>query len=376
MATIAVAGLSARAMAQAAACDGFQVLALDLFGDVDTCVAASRWLAIGDPAHLRIDPALTLQALACAARHGEVLGWVPGGGFEGQPELLAEGAKLLPLLGTAPADVARLRNPAVFFEFLAANDIEHPAVSLCMPAQPAGWLIKHALGCGGWHIRAAVAADAGTPLPAQHYAQHEVAGVSMSATFVANAQDAVVLGFNEQIVRAVGARPYVYGGVIGPVSLQPAVAARVQRAVRTLSAGFALRGLCSLDFILADQRVLVLEVNPRCPASVGLYADRGAMAAHVQACLQGELPMQSPSVGEVRGNELVYARQAVALDEAAAQWLGAWPGVHDQPCAGQRFAAGDPLCSVSACGASAAEVRARLLESREALLTSLETFSS
>lgn len=47
MQTIAVAAISARAMAEAAASDGFKVVALDLFGDVDTRRAASRWMPIG-----------------------------------------------------------------------------------------------------------------------------------------------------------------------------------------------------------------------------------------------------------------------------------------------------------------------------------------
>ena len=54
MPTIAVAAISARAMAEAAASDGFKVVALDLFGDTDTRRAASRWLPIGAPGSLQI----------------------------------------------------------------------------------------------------------------------------------------------------------------------------------------------------------------------------------------------------------------------------------------------------------------------------------
>ena len=82
--SLAVAGLSARLMAEAAAADGFEVLALDLFGDADTCAAATRWFGIGEPAQMRIDGARLLSALEVLARRGDVLGWVSGSGFEAQ----------------------------------------------------------------------------------------------------------------------------------------------------------------------------------------------------------------------------------------------------------------------------------------------------
>jgi predicted alpha/beta hydrolase len=63
MQTLAVAAVSARAMAEAAAQDGFDVVVLDLFGDLDTRRAASRWLPIGAPGSLHIDGVRVLAAL-------------------------------------------------------------------------------------------------------------------------------------------------------------------------------------------------------------------------------------------------------------------------------------------------------------------------
>ncbi len=381
MALLAVAGLSARLMAEAAARDGFEVIALDLFGDVDTCAVASRWFGIGDAAALRIDAGRTLAALAALARRGDVAGWVPGGGFEGLPGLLARGAALLPLLGTAPADVARVRDPAQFFGCLEKHDIEHPAWCAALgdigKAGVAGWLVKNARGCGGWHVRPAAA---GEPLPPHHYLQREVAGQPMSATFVANGKEAVVLGHNIQMVSQQAGRPFTHGGVVGPVELPGAVVRRVQAILALLVPAFGLKGLASLDFMLSGTQVSVLEVNPRPPASIGLYGSHGPMAAHLLACTSGALPSSLPAAGPaavaspaVQGSEIVFARAPLRLDTALAHWLAGWPDVHDLPCAGQHFAAGDPLCSVAAHGASAAEVLARLQDSRTALLQSLES---
>ncbi|WPH18533.1 ATP-grasp domain-containing protein [Variovorax paradoxus] len=378
MQTIAVAAISARAMAEAAASEGFKVVALDLFGDVDTRRAASRWMPIGAPGSLQIDAASVLAALRTLAEDSEpVQGWIAGSGFEGEPELLEEGAAVLPLIGTAPAAVRRLRDPAAFFGFLAAQVIPFPQVLLQPPEDPAGWLMKDAHGCGGWHVRHAPW-SIDEPPSSHHYFQREMAGLPMSATFITNGRDVHVLGFNEQTVRRFGTRPFVFCGAVGPVPVAEDIARRVTAIARTLAVEFELRGLCSLDFMRDGDAIGVLEVNPRPPASMSLYktppGSPGVMQAHLRACLHGELPPQVPSAAqEVEGIEIVFAREPLQLDADAAQRLAAWPGIRDLPEAGQRFEIDDPVCTLTASGSNAQQVRTRLNEGRERLLQSLET---
>ncbi len=228
MTHLALAAISARPLAEAAAREGFNAIALDLFGDRDTCRAASEWLPIGAPEALRIDATKLLDALSTLARRGDVHGWVAGAGFDGQSELLAQGAARLPLIGTAPADQRRVRDPATFFGFLKACGFAYPPVRHHGATQDSGWLAKDAGGCGGWHITRAEPAMP-SPRSPQRYLQRETRGVSMSATYIANGRDAVLLGFNEQIVRPLGALPWVYHGVLGPVPVTEAVRERSGR---------------------------------------------------------------------------------------------------------------------------------------------------
>lgn len=383
MTGLAVASISARMLAEAAHDDGFEVTALDLFGDADTRKACSRWHAIGEPARLEIDGARLLPVLESLAQSGRVAGWIAGSGFEGRPDLLERGADMLPLIGTKADAMRRLRDPQVFFDFLDAHDIEHPAVRMTAPQDAAGWLLKDAHGCGGWHIRrarepdaAASAASAASMAPDGHrYFQREVPGQPMSATFVANGSDAAVLGFNELIVRPLAGRPFVFCGAVGPVPLPAGVAARVTTAARAIAAGFSLRGLGSLDFMLDGDAANVLEVNPRPPASMALYAWRGGvMAAHVRACIQGVLPRWPAQAASdpVHGTEVVFAPHRLWLDEAAAKHLASHGGRHDLPASAAAFDTGDPLCSVSADGVDAQAVLALLARHRDAVHRSLE----
>lgn len=388
MTVLAVAALSARMLAEAATDDGFDVVALDLFGDADTRRACSQWSLIGRPDALHIDAALLLSALDALAQRGIAAGWIAGSGFESQLELLERGAALLPLIGTGADAVRRVRDPGAFFGFLASEGIAHPPVQMTAPADAAGWLVKDARGCGGWQIRRATPQRGEAtpePVPAHHYFQREMQGMPMSATFIANGRDARVLGFNQLIVRRFGTRPFVFCGAVGPVPLTADMAGRITAAARSLARAFSLRGLGSLDFMLDGDAFGVLEVNPRPPASMALYgkrffqgasqvASRGVVAAHVRACLQGELPQMSARTANdvVEGTEIVFAPRPLCLDQPAARRLAARAGCHDLPAAATRFEAGDPLCSVSASGASAEQVRARLDLFREAVHQTLE----
>ena len=379
MTTLVVAGISARMMAEAAAQAGYRAVALDVFGDRDTRLASAEWAPIGRKGGWALDADRTLQALRVVAAQADVAGWVAGSGFEAEPVLLEQGAGMLRLIGTPPAAVRRVRDPHSFFDFLDAAAIGHPQVSMTPPRDSRGWLAKSARGTGGWHIRRADAQPGAEP-DSHDYFQRHVAGQPMSATFIASGSKVCVLGFNELIVRPFGTRPFVYCGAIGPVPLHAGVVAEVSRALRLLAAEFSICGLGSLDFMLDGETVSLLELNPRPGASMALYAHHlphGVMAAHVRACLGAELPSLAvaPAPALVRGTEIVFARRPLALDERAAASLARWPHGHDLPWAAATFDAGDPVCSVSAEGATAGHVRTRLTERREALLNTLETWT-
>ena len=371
MSTLAVAAVSVRLLAEAALQAGHRVVALDLFGDQDTQRACTQWLPIGDPASMRIDGPRLLAALAELARSGDVAGWIAGSGFEAQIDLLARGAELLPLIGTAPPDVQRVRDPKAFFACLDAHGIAHPPLQYAAPLDPVGWLAKDPGGCGGWQVRPA--SSRAERLPQGAYFQRQVPGLPMSATFVANGRDARVLGFNRQLVRRFGAHPFVFCGVVGPLALDETLERELGGVVRTLAAEFGLRGLGSLDFMLDGEQFALLEVNPRPPASLALYLDGLPMQAHLRACLHGELPDPAPDcAAPLRGSEIVFARAPLRLGTEAVRELAAWPQCHDLPRAGSAFAAGDPLCSLTAQADSADDVIALLATRREALLARME----
>lgn len=385
---LAVAALSARMLAEAARDGGYRVVALDAFGDADTRRAAKTWQPIGATDRLAIDGPALLTALR-QLRHAGAVGWVAGSGFEAQPELLAAAAKVLPPIGNSPAVLARVRDPASFFGCLEALGIAYPETRFDRPQTAAGWLRKNAASCGGWEVwpaevcpsaeargagvascaADAVAFDASgrAGAGAAIYYQRRMPGTPMSALFLADGRQARLLGVNRQLVRRLGGRPYVFRGCIGPLAVPPVALGQLTALLDALSANFGLRGLNGLDFLLDGERLFVLELNARPPASIALYRDLlpgGLMRAHLAACLGGSLPAPAATMAGTalppRGFEVLYARRSQSLGDEAASALSRAPWCHDLPVAGAAIERGAPVCTVSAAGPAAAEVRREL----------------
>ncbi|WP_156924342.1 ATP-grasp domain-containing protein [Derxia gummosa] len=376
---IAVAGLSARMLAESGRSAGIPVLALDLFGDRDTRRAARRWQGIGDAASLRISADALVAALREGRRDGRLTGWVPGGGFEMEPALVERGAAAAVLLGNPHWVWRRVKTPSIFFVRLTALGIPHPETRADPPAEPEGWLRKCATGTGGWHVRpldAALGDDGGCC-----FYQRAVPGQPMSALFLANGSELRILGFNRQLVGIDAARPFVYRGVIGPVALPARLAERIGDALRALVAEFGLVGLNSLDFMVDGDDFSVLEINPRPSASMALHEDAvpgGLLQAHVEACRARRLPPPNAAPRQrtvIRGCETVFADRALTLEESAIGWLERRGWCHDIPAGAATVLPGQPVCTVSVDAADADAVAGLLAIRRDAVLKTLNNFS-
>jgi predicted ATP-grasp superfamily ATP-dependent carboligase len=364
-----VAGISARMMTESARAGGFEVIALDLFGDADTRHAAQMWEPIGDPATLRISPEMTLTALARLRQRPHVVGWVAGAGFEDQPELLAAGAKLLPLLGNSAQTIQRIKTPESFFATLQDLGIPHPETRLTPPENPADWLCKQVGGAGGWHIRPASQSAMDLPV----YYQRVASGVPMSAVFLAIPGKVNVLGIHRQWMGQRELIPYMFEGVSGPVALSASLTQKISDAANALSQAFELVGMNSLDFLLEDAEFTVLEVNPRPTAALALYDEmfaRGLMDAHIQAC-QGMLPQfEHEHAPSAQGYRAVFTHHEQHINASLSATLMRAGWCHDIPVPGTYIGADEPFCTVSARAPSLAVVDA-MLHDRSAQINDL-----
>ena len=391
---VAVAGLSARMLAQSAARAGLRVVALDVFGDRDTREAAELWFDIG-AGQLSIDYARLVAALERAARLPGLIGWIDGSGLDPFVAQLCRTRGLPRFIGNPAEASAAVREPRRFFALLDALDIPHPAVAFTRPADGAtegateaqGWLVKHADGCGGTHIEPA-AAVSDSRVAAQEYFQRRSTGRSLSALFIAACGNARVLGFAEQFTCKMGNLPFVHAGSmgpLGPLDLPPPVEARVRAAIAALCARTGLTGINSCDFLLDGDAFELLEINTRPSSTMTLYETaspdawpHGLLACHIEACRHGRLPApaipQTPAPAAWRaGQQVLFAPRPFVVSQSFSDACLRDPCCRDVPMPGTWIEAGQPVCTLLVRAASLDAVRHALEAQRVLVLQRIET---
>jgi hypothetical protein len=373
-----IAGASARSLAASAARSARArerwpagLIALDYFGDVDLdSPSAGAWPVRVVSLSRDLAMPRTTASLGRAALALEWSDVAGAGGLENRPALLRLLARRGGLLGSPPLAVAAVREPATLFPFLRSAGIPHAPISFEAPPRGGGlhWLLKRRRSAGGGGVR--VASRGARRRPGEHF-QQRIDGRAGSAAFVAWRGGAALLGVTEALGpgQMPGAPAFRYAGnLLGPSgALIGEDAMRdLDRAASLLTRRFGLLGLNGFDFIVDRGVPRIIEVNPRWTASMELYEEQSGLNLfdlHLAALAGGTPGAYRPrAAGAPRfiAKGILYATDPVTAPEPSLlEALGA----RDRPRAGERFLAGQPVCTLLAEGSDRHDCL-RLLRSR------------
>ncbi len=359
-----------RALAQAAARAGFTPCAIDGFADRDTRLAC-QGRALRLPARGCVpDWALLDDAIGEMRRRHAPRGFagaVAGGGLEACPELLDVLRRHAPLANADKEAVLVAATPARWFALLDEIGAPHPKVSLGGTPNGPGWLVKHAGGTGGLHVRPW---RPGMALEENDYCQQRASGQPGSALFLAADGEARIVGWQRQLIAPSAALPFRHGGVACDDALPTKAKASIATIVEALARRLPLCGLAGLDFLADGGDVRVLELNPRPTASLALYPASNLFALHLDACA-GRLPTAPlPHAWRPCGEAVLYAEIPLSVP-ADHRWP---PNCADLPEGATDFAPGEPVCSVRSSADSTHVLLAKLQRRVMALSSKLEDF--
>lgn len=353
---LAIVSQSARIYAEMARREGFEVLAIDAFADIDTAEAADAVWRL---------PALCerLSAADLNALMDKLDSWQPdhlltGSGFEANIEGYAGLYHRYALSGNRPGAIAQVKDPFWLNTHCIRQHVMTPDVQSQAPQQ-GHWLHKIAGQSGGAHINDSHKGDwSNTSVlnPEVHgYWQAFQTGQPVGALFVATKQSITLIG-----VHALKQRPGMYS-YAGASRLHDAKLTRaMQQLLDAVVPDCGLVGINSLDAIWHDGRLHVLEINPRLSASMRLYAELPLIQAHIASC-------QGANVAELNANTLhtshciIYAKQTIEISQAE---LPAW--LEDRPDNGS-IAGGQPVCSLYAEGPTKDAVQKNLQDKKTQL---------
>ena len=302
---VILAGASVRSLAESAIRCGIQPHCLDMFGDADLRQSLHR--------HSVLQPVQTIGCLsalpdALADISGEIpLVWC--GGLENHPDVLRRLVRQRQVCGASVEAIQRIRTPQLLSEIVAPSGCRVPDSRLSSNAVPpplpsADWLCKPLRGSGGTGI---VSCDRqGSARTSPSYFQRRVCGIPVSATFVASRQDCQFAGAAGQLtgITALGGREFWFGGNAGPLRLTPELQQTICSAGRCI-ANSGLVGVFGVDLVLSDDRVWLLEVNPRITASHELldFANRDQPLLVQQLEIFGQRPPACRRCQKMRGDE-------------------------------------------------------------------------
>lgn len=325
---------SGRMLAEAAVKAGLKPLVVDLYADLDTRGHAVAVRQIPSLAQEHIAPALEDLIGRFAVRH-----LIYGSGFENYPESLIYLDERLTILGNSPDVFIRLQNKVEFFSVLNALNIPYPQVAFEAPDDARNWLVKPMHGQGGLGIRRY---DPNHRPASGGYWQKFQAGTPHSVLFLADGQQARVIGFNTQwTVGLSEKREFIFSGLINDCDLPPEQKMLIADWLTKCVRAFGLKGLSSLDFINAGEKNHVLEINPRPSASMQLYDD--LLIPHIAASRCVLIGYSLHATG-FRAYQIVYAPHDLLIPGGFE-----WPEwTMDRPDAGIMCRTGQPICSIIA----------------------------
>lgn len=351
--SVLVVAVSARMLAELAVADGYDVIALDRFGDVDLRAIAPGATARGNDALAELAAGVDADAV------------VYGAGFENRPDLVEKLADGRELLGTPPDLLPGVRDPWVVGAAARAAGARAPetrSAAELPPAEPGKWLRKPRQGGGGRGVRR----WRGGLLRSTEVLQRRVDGLSCSAVAIGDGRRAVVLGLTEQLHRP---RGFAWMGNVTPPCLPEAELAELDGQLRAVcaevTARFGVRGAFGVDAIWDGRHAWVLEVNPRPPSGLELFGP-GGFEAHVRGARGIDLPKPGAAPASPRAavKLVLFADRALRAPDP-----GWWPEglVHDVPHDGEAIDRGDPVCTLISARGSAPE----LIERGARLLSAL-----
>jgi hypothetical protein len=346
MKRVLIAGFSTRHVAASAKKAGYEVYAVDHFCDMDLRECTVACYKFEELAEL---PDLIRKICI----ENRIEGIIPTSGAEDLEDLP------VPLIGTAPEVGRRFQDKVYVQHFFEGLDI--PIPPFCEKGEfPA--VLKPVKGSGGWRNKRINGEDdirtwqelfPDEPFILQKY----IEGIPASVCCVTDGRKARAVGVNRQIMRGSGPYEYGFSGSQTPFD-HPMVPEMIEYAQQAASASGCI-GVVGIDFIVQDNFVFAIELNPRFVATLDTIersTGKNLFSFHINAC-KGKIPrsMPVPIIYSIR--KILFAEKPVCISGDLSLFA---PFVADIPIPPVEYEEGGAIISVFGLGTSLTSAEAEL----------------
>ena len=365
-------GVDVVSLAVSAKKAGYQVYAVDFFGDQDLKYVSRKSRSIIKQGSGRtcgqigsdFNPKTLLQLAKELLRENTIDAALLSSGLDDSLDVLFELNDLIPILGNHPNVIKETRDKMRFFQELKRLGIPYPETAIVENYKDAREkskdisypvLVKPSKGFGGIGIRKAQntkdleqAFRDASPFDENVLIQKYISGTPASASLISSTNGATTLTLNEQLlgVDKVSQRePFGYCGNVGPLVPTRAVTDECKDIVERIAMRFGLVGSNGIDLVISNEGIpYVVEVNPRFQGTlecVERVIEINIVKAHVKACLEGTLPNIAKKTSIFCTRLILFAPQRSIVPD-----LTAFEEIRDVPLPGVIVEKGEPVCSV------------------------------
>lgn len=367
---IIIVSTSARALAESASRAGYNVNVIDCFADNDTRSVSNivHQVTYNEDGFIENELISRTQEILASLSNVKI---ILGTGFEATPELIDKLNLLAPICSNKKETVSSVKDPSCLLKLLEKHKIAHPVTQFDKPDRLNGFLVKKISGQGGTHIN--YLQKSNSSIADDHYYQEFVAGEVLSALFLANGNEAKVLGFNQQLKSDdFEELPFLYKGAIKLNKSDINNPEAIENIVNIMTSENDLKGLCGLDYIVKENgEIAVLEVNPRPPATFELHETQQSLFELHLAAFDGKLIQQKQKDTEnfsYNGYAILYAKENLIINDSFE-----WPEwSKDRARAGSKIQIKFPVCTVHASENSIDKTKALLFNRLSQMETMLK----
>ena len=329
---VLVVASSARMLAKLLVDNGYQIIAIDLYGDLDTRTYSQACFCVD-----QLEGPAFHSLLLHVREQYSVMHVFYGSGFEYYENTLNFLQQHFEVMGNSSEIISKLADKADFFNALKQLNLPYPKVCFGKLPSWSGGIYKPYSSFGGMGV-VLDSEDNASLLP--YYWQEYIKGVSYSVLFVATGVDFKMIGFNRQLCQHIDDQPFVFSGIIAQIDLPLEIQHKISACLKSLTRRYALKGLCSLDFMLAHEEIYLLEINARISASAQLYGSQ-VMQWHIQACVEQVLP-EPIRLSSKQAFQILFSEKDCRIP-ANVNWPE-W--VVDRPPEGRWISKNQPICSI------------------------------
>jgi len=370
-------GIDVASLTASARKAGYQVYAVDFFGDQDLkrVCRKSRSIVKQKPGRTcgrlsrDFKPKALLRLTKGLLRKSDVDFVLLSSGLDDFPEVLFELNDMVPILGNSPDTIKGVRDKTKFFKELKRLQIPHPETTVAENFEEArkkskdiGYpvVVKPLATVGGASIRRVQDTQGLKRLSRRTrlfhgkvLIQEHMYGRPASVSLISSRRGTTVLTVNEQLlgIRELGQKePYGYCGNVVPLIADKSVISECKDMAEKIASHFGLVGSNGLDLVISEEGLLyAIEVNPRFQGTlecVERVLGMNIVKAHVKACTEGGLPtiIKKPTACCVR-LILFASRRSIVPD------LSTFVEVKDIPLPEVVIEKGEPICSLVVEGA-------------------------